>query len=53
MFEKTHGQKWSILHLWEQLGAECDPSQSRFGALAGWLAGAGWQAVTGYLACRS
>ena len=41
MLEKMHGQKWSILYLWEQFGAECDPSPiwGAGGWLAGWLAG--------------
>ena len=49
MLEKTNEQKWSILYLWEQFGAECDP-RPVWGT--GWLAVAGWPAVTGCLAGR-
>jgi len=49
MLEKTPKQKWSILYLWEQFGAESNPKPI-WGA--GCLAVAGWPPVTAWLAGR-
>ena len=53
MLETMHMPKLSVLYFWKEFGAESDP-RLIWGAgwLAGWLAAAGWPAVTGECECE-
>jgi len=48
MHETMNMQRMSVLYFWKEFGSESDPKLIwGAGWLAGWLAEAGWPAVTG------